>query len=323
MAGISVIICCYNSAQRLPQTLKHLSLQQFAGHAAWEVIVVDNNSTDNTAELARAEWTLYQTGVPLKVIAEKQPGLSFARKSGVLAAGHEVVLFCDDDNWLSPGYLQNVLDIFAQQQKVAAVGGHGVPVTEQNMPLPEEWFGYYACGPQLNRGNKASEQYLYGAGLALRRNLLLQLYNAQYPFVLEDRKGGLLTSGGDTELTVLLHYLGYKLRYNPALVFQHYMPASRLQQSYFEQLRLGTSVSYYKLMPTLYVINGKKVSHFTWLADLFYQSKAAIITCVEEGRSKHFTVRLNTLKTVLANRKEYARRPALMKDLKNKFAAIL
>jgi len=51
--GVSVIICCYNSVKRLPVTLAHLKSQVVFGQIPWEVIVIDNASTDRTAEVAK------------------------------------------------------------------------------------------------------------------------------------------------------------------------------------------------------------------------------------------------------------------------------
>ena len=56
MKGISIIICCYNSAKRLHETLKHLALQQVSDTIHWEVILVNNNSTDATTQIALEIW---------------------------------------------------------------------------------------------------------------------------------------------------------------------------------------------------------------------------------------------------------------------------
>ena len=88
-----MIICCYNSATRLPQTLKHLAEQQVPQDLNWEVIVVDNNSTDHTAEVAKDLWVQYGSPVNLKVVPEWNPGLSNARKKGVYEAKGEIIMF--------------------------------------------------------------------------------------------------------------------------------------------------------------------------------------------------------------------------------------
>ena len=98
--GISVIICCYNSSTLLPRTLEHLALQDVPENILWELIIVDNNSNDDTAEVARKEWEKYKIDIPFKVVYESNPGLSYARQKGVKEASFELLLFCDDDNWL-------------------------------------------------------------------------------------------------------------------------------------------------------------------------------------------------------------------------------
>src|SRR5262245_41018784 len=105
LQGVSVIVCCYNSADRLPETLKHIAMQNVPDSILWEVIIVNNNSTDETEKVAISEWSRYHLSVPFKVVNESKPGLNFARKKGVENAGFSLLLFCDDDNWLDEDYL--------------------------------------------------------------------------------------------------------------------------------------------------------------------------------------------------------------------------
>ena len=100
MTGISIIICCYNSAKRLPETLAHLANQQVDGGVRWELILVNNNSTDETEVVAQNLWGALGSPAPLKIFEEPLPGLSYARNNGMKKAIYEVFLFCDDDNWL-------------------------------------------------------------------------------------------------------------------------------------------------------------------------------------------------------------------------------
>jgi glycosyltransferase involved in cell wall biosynthesis len=65
-SGVSVIICCYNSEKRIEEVLHHLDKQKDTNHFLWEIILVDNASTDNTAEIARNTWT--RKDVDLKVV---------------------------------------------------------------------------------------------------------------------------------------------------------------------------------------------------------------------------------------------------------------
>ena len=80
MEGLSVIICCHNSASRLPVTLSHLKVQEPPA-APWELLLIDNASTDGTADVARSYW---QNGpAPLRIIDESRLGVRFARERGL------------------------------------------------------------------------------------------------------------------------------------------------------------------------------------------------------------------------------------------------
>ena len=84
--GISIIVCCHNSEDRLPNTLESLSKQHLDSNHPVEIIIVDNNSSDNTGLIAQKLWNDFGTPYPLIVIEEKKPGLSNARRAGVIIA---------------------------------------------------------------------------------------------------------------------------------------------------------------------------------------------------------------------------------------------
>src|SRR5687767_6074626 len=111
MAGISVVICTLNGAARLRPTLAALSGSEHRFPA--EVVLVDNASTDGTPSIAETIWRDLGSPFPLRIVPERQPGLVFARRTGVRNAVHDVVVFCDDDNHLAPDYLQTAATIMA------------------------------------------------------------------------------------------------------------------------------------------------------------------------------------------------------------------
>src|SRR5436190_1893505 len=103
MDGISIIVCCYNSSLRLPKTIEHLAAQKTSSFLNWEVIFVNNSSTDNTTDVVAKEWSKYNLqNVGFKIIDEPKAGQSFARIKGVETALYDLIVFCDDDNWLCP-----------------------------------------------------------------------------------------------------------------------------------------------------------------------------------------------------------------------------
>ncbi|WKN44449.1 glycosyltransferase [Tunicatimonas pelagia] len=251
--GVSVIVCCYNSASRLPQTLKHIAQQKVSNNTSWEVIVVDNASTDNTAGVASQLWQEYGQPTTLKIIYERQAGLSFARHAGFTSAKYEYCLFCDDDNWLGENYVASVFQIMEKDDRIGVLGGIGEAVCEIE---PPEWFeakqASYAVGSQsLAEGDIThSRGFVYGAASTYRKSVYWSLRKNGYEGFLTGRKGGKMTAGDDSELCYNYAIKGYKIYYSPRLKFKHFIPANRLTESYYQKMCEGFTNS--RVVLTLY-----------------------------------------------------------------------
>src|SRR5215831_16631642 len=140
--GVSVIICCYNSVSRLPKTLEHLAKQVVPKDFNWEIIVVNNASTDDTAAFAQDIWdNLYTEFIRFRIVDEEQQGQFYARKRGAQEAAFDYVIFCDDDNWLDPDYVSLAFDVLNKDAKIGAAGGQNEPVTDAG--IYPDWFETY------------------------------------------------------------------------------------------------------------------------------------------------------------------------------------
>lgn len=237
LKGVSVIICCYNSALRIQQTLEALSKQEYKQQTPWEIVLVDNNCNDGTPDIAEAIWASYGCEISFTIVKENQPGLGHARRCGVAAALYSIVIFCDDDNWLSPNYVQHVYELMQFDQSIGAYGGMGIPVFETEEPY---WFYMfseaYALGAQDIYGERDKIFNLYGAGLAVQKKLLQKFYESGFKPLLSGRIGKNLSSSEDTEITYAFVLMGYKLAYSGDLKFFHYLPKDRLQLEYLKKL---------------------------------------------------------------------------------------
>ena len=239
--SVTAVICTYNGARVIPRALEALSQQTFYGPA--EVVVVDNNSQDGVAEEAERYWNaLNRRPFPMRCVQERQPGIAFARRTGVMAAKSEVIVFCDDDNLLSPDYFARAVKALADPG-VGAAGGCCVPTSDSDFPpFFYTYARHYAVGvPQLDSGPvDAGKGWLYGAGLTARRRDLLGIYASPTFPNLTGRVGSSANaSGDDLELCLSLRLLGYKLVYDEALTFRHHIEAHKLEKEHLRALQSG------------------------------------------------------------------------------------
>jgi glycosyltransferase involved in cell wall biosynthesis len=257
--GISVVICCHNSAQRLPPTLAHLAAQQVREGLVWEVVVVDNASTDDTARVAREAWPA-DSPVPFRVIHEPQPGLSHARRRGFDETHFDLISFIDDDNWCGPDWVQIAADLMEAHPEVGACGGYLEEVCEVEPPAWFERFKTaYAVGPQAEKAGVLERTWdcLAGAGMTIRRAAWEQLLENGFQPLLSGRKGSALTSGEDIEFMYVLRLAGWSLWYEPRLQIRHFIPAGRLQWSYLRRMRRGGGASTVSLDPYSFALLGE------------------------------------------------------------------
>jgi glycosyltransferase involved in cell wall biosynthesis len=235
MEGLSVIIVCHNGASRLPTTLTHLRLQESSA-APWEVLVIDNASTDGTAEVARSCW---QNGpAPLRVINESRLGVRYARERGFFEARYEFLGFVDDDNWVAQDWVRTAYDIITSDAGLGAVGSIRTPACEVSSPA---WFDNFHS-PYAVLTEQDLEQidepldYLPTAGLCVRKAAWDRLIQNGFRFQLTGTVGKKLQGGEDAELTIAFRLSGWKLRIDPRLRLQHFMPSQRLRWTYLRKL---------------------------------------------------------------------------------------
>lgn len=245
MNGISIIVCCYNAENRIEETLKYISNNKINQSVHLELIIVDNNSSDNTSQKSKTSWENLGNKFPIKILKESKQGLSAARKKGVLSAKYPISIFCDDDNWLDEDYIQNVIDIMNSNDKIGVLGGDSVPVFEKNPPA---WFYDYATsfaiGSQADQNGFEIRKYtLWGGGMAFRTHILKTIYEKGIESLITDRKGKELTSGGDNEICAWFIFAGYKLYYSNALKMQHMMPVERFTEDYKLRFIFGNDLT--------------------------------------------------------------------------------
>ena len=262
MDGISVIVCTFNGEKRLDSTLKHLLNQKC--NIQWELVIVDNASTDATSEFCKKVLESVNLSFKWRILHEDQKGLIYARMRGLREALYDVVLYCDDDNSLHENYVQLGHELMKRNVKIGALGGFGIPVFEGNKkPI---WFDRYshsfAVGQQSSHDGKLIEfpAELYGAGTFLRKEALLNFFDRGFMTIMTGRIGSQLVSGDDVEWCFLVQLAGYEIWYDHRLTFEHTMPASRMQWNYYLKLKQGIASGSASLLPYTCLFKNRKMA---------------------------------------------------------------
>ena len=248
MEGISVVIVCHNGAKRLPMTLAHLGAQE-PTRVPWELLLIDNASTDHTAEVARSYWL--NAKAPLRIIREARLGVRYARERSFAEAKYAFLGFVDDDNWVAPDWVRMAYEIISADSRLAAVGSVREPACE--VP-PPPWFDNFHSDYAVltERDLERMPQpptFLATAGLCIRRAAWEDLVQRGFHSLVSGSVGSKPLGGEDTELTLALRLSGWKLSIDARLRLQHFMPSQRLQWSYLRRLGRNYGSSHVLLDP--------------------------------------------------------------------------
>jgi glycosyltransferase involved in cell wall biosynthesis len=239
-------MCCHNGASRMPVTLEHLQAQQPPA-APWEVLVIDNASTDGTTEVVRSCW---QDGpAPLRIIDESRLGVRFARERGLREARFQFLGFVDDDNWVAHDWVRTAHHIMSADSELGAVSSIREPACEVSSPA---WFDdfhstYAVLTEQDLKQMHGPIDWLPTAGLCVRKAAWDRLIKHGFRSQLTGTVGQKLQGGEDTELTIALRLSGWKLAVDTRLRLQHFMPAQRLRWMYLRKLLRGYAASHVTL----------------------------------------------------------------------------
>ncbi len=227
---LSVVICTYNRADLLKNTLKSLDEQKDVNFD-WELILVDNNSKDHTREVVDE----FVNRIPnLKYFFESKQGISFAKNKGVRETRGEVIAFTDDDVLVDLFWLSKIYEFFKGNPNVACVGGKILPLWEENPPswLTKSFYPYLALLDLGDEPVRMDSPDLWGANLSIRRDMF-EKYGEFDERV--GRSGKKLYSGEETLFLFRLLNNNEEILYVPWIEVKHFVPKERMKKNYFRK----------------------------------------------------------------------------------------
>jgi glycosyltransferase involved in cell wall biosynthesis len=218
---ITIAIATFNRAELLRQTLIGAVRQEYPTDQ-YEIIVIDNNSTDHTRNVVLSFSRNHPS--PRYVLEPKQ-GLSAARNRAIREAQGEIIVFADDDILVEPDWLAQLAAPFYDDPecRIGAVGGEVIPVFPSGLPAwMAAWHGPLAL--RANAGPLAPRQFPMGANLAIRKSIFTHIggFNENL-----GRQGTRLMGGEETELLKRLRDHGAEIWFSPEAKVLHQLPASR------------------------------------------------------------------------------------------------
>ena len=240
---ISVVLSTYNRCDMLPRALQSITSQAVEG-LRYEVVVVDNNSTDRTREVGES-FAKRHRGL-IRYVFERRQGLSYGRNTGIAHASAPIIAFTDDDIRPNPDWLQRIKHAMDQHPEVEVVGGRVLP--EWGNPPPawltrEHWapLALVDYGDEPCYTNAENPICLVGANSAYRRELFARLGG----FPLEaQRIGDGIGSLDESDLQRQMWRAGIQGLYVPEIVVVAEVQPERLTPAYHRRWHTGHGRSY-------------------------------------------------------------------------------
>ncbi|MBE9051699.1 glycosyltransferase family 2 protein [Nostocales cyanobacterium LEGE 11386] len=246
---VTLAIPSYNGAARLPKLLDLLFQQVDIENLNWEIIIIDNNSSDNTSEVISNYQKIFSSKCPLRYFMESQQGAAYARLRAVREARGQFIAFLDDDNLPAPDWLAAAYIFGIEHPQAGAWSGqiHG----EFEVKPPENFEKIQAFLAIREHGEEA---HLFepdrlrlppGAALVVRKQAWAE--NVPQKPKLSGKLPGVLVQGDDYEPLLYIHNANWEIWYNPAMHTYHQIPHWRLEKEYLLKLARGCGLCIFQL----------------------------------------------------------------------------
>ncbi len=231
---LSIIIPTHNRAALMARAVRSAFALNYPSDR-YEIIVVDNASTDNTPEMLKILRNEAREKLLLNTVRENSLGLQNARHTGARAAKGALLLFTDDDATFDCGWAKAYAEAFARHADMMASGGPVRPIWEAD---PPQWLLEYIAESKIFNILSIMEPYtdfrvnpngfFFGVNMAIRRNVLFELGGFN-----PESFGDIWLGDGETGLNRKLWKRGFLIGYVPGAVVYHHIPPQRMTVDYF------------------------------------------------------------------------------------------
>jgi len=263
---ISAIVATYNREKFLGKALESLA-RQTLDRELFEVVVINNNSTDSTPELCEAFHKKY-SDIPYKYFIETQQGLSFGRNRGIQESSGDLLTFIDDDAWLDENFLKEVVNFMEASKDVASVGGTILLDYEDKKP---RWlskylaslFGYFKYSDKTEPFKKSD--YPRGSNMTFRKSVFEKVGDFNTTL---GRIGQNLGGGEEKDIYLRMYAKGLVVYNLPTAIVYHAVPVSRTSISFVRKQGIGVGQSeWYRVKGSSKMILQRTLQEvFKWIA---------------------------------------------------------
>jgi glycosyltransferase involved in cell wall biosynthesis len=242
---LTVAIPTYNGESRLPQVLEKLRSQTNTEQVSWEILIVDNNSKDDTAKVIQEYQTTWPSTIPLRYCFEAEQGAAFARLLAVREAKGELIGFLDDDNLPAPDWVAQAYSFAQTHPKAGAFSGqiHGDFEVKppENFERIQAFLAIREHGPTPHLFEPENLRLPPAASLIVRKKAWCENVPSR-PF-LSGKLPGVMVQGDDYEPLLYLHKAGWEIWYHPDLHTYHQIPHWRLEKNYLLSISRGCGLA--------------------------------------------------------------------------------
>ncbi len=235
---LSIVICSYNRAQYIGDALDSL-YKQTTSLSDFEILLVDNNSTDGTPEVYKSWREIHPEG-NFQYLTEHQQGASYARNTGAAHAKTGWLCFIDDDAVAFPDFVANIIKHTQEKPTIVGFGGKIIP---KYIPEKPVWMSYYVSSLVGNFDYSPvpcafkKGKYPLESNMVIKKSVFDQIggFNTTLPGVM----GTLRIGGEGKELFYKVIGLGEEIYYDPNIIVYHVVETNKLTKEYLYRVASG------------------------------------------------------------------------------------